>query len=619
MAVEVRSYMTFGRISQCLTITAIVTLLGTTACTSTCDNAGVTVDGQGNIVVRGQSGFISPNSAILKNVSDWPQPPPEEQNFAFAQGYTLTRDGAMYVLENTYYHPNLVYRIDLQTGQSFLIGSRNADATRVALARSKETFIAANERYAYSVDQIDPVISRADLAAARPDLRTYIAGKKTGLLWPGSVAIDDNGRRLCALDDEAVLVLCYAANETGDVAPMTTIDLKKLLGFAQGWDLVFDRRGHAVVSGTADRRGLTSFSIAVIDLSGSVPRVLRTISGPNTELAGPELAVDDHDDILTLQSGLGSERDLLMFGPNQRGDVAPLFVRRPAASVTNPLRIAIDRRSGDVAILGSDGVSLFRHVSGRPPPAWTGEIRMPYIGWSVAFGPRSSLVVADKFGALEIHSTTGTTGESANTQGATLDLHNPEFIASDQNGNLFVASNDGTITGIPKQVEASSRWPRRTFETIFGRNMGAFAPDSAGYFYFCSASNNAIIAVMPQHGQSVIQGPATGLNDPTGLAVSRDGSLFVANAGSKNVLVFARGSSGDTAPVARIDGPATQLIEPQALAIDASGRLYVFDGPRTTSALGCKHYVRVYAANARGNVAPLQSYEVNTKCWANAV
>jgi DNA-binding beta-propeller fold protein YncE len=117
----------------------------------------------------------------------------------------------------------------------------------------------------------------------------------------------------------------------------------------------------------------------------------------------------------------------------------------------------------------------------------------------------------------------------------------------------------------------------------------------------------------------VIQGPATGLNDPTGLAVSRDGSLFVANAGSKNVLVFARGSSGDTAPVARIDGPATQLIEPQALAIDASGRLYVFDGPRTTSALGCKHYVRVYAANARGNVAPLQSYEVNTKCWANAV
>lgn len=607
------------RLTGAILIPVLCLLMVATGCASTCDNSGVTVDGYGNIVVRGESGFISPNSSILRNVSEWPQPPPEEENFSFSQGYTLALDGAMYVLENTYYHPNLVYRIDLHTGRSSLMGPHNGDATRVALARSKETFIAANERYAYSVDQIDPVISRADLAAVRPDLRTYIAGKRTGLRWPGSVAADDEGRRICALDDETILVLCYAANEHGDVAPTTTVDLKKLLGFAQGWDLVFDRHGHVVVSGTADRNGLTRFSIAVIDLSGAVPRVLRTIAGPNTELAGPELAVDDRDDILSLQSALWSERNLLMFGPNQRGDVAPLFVRRPGASVTKPLRLAIDRRSGDVAILGSDGVSLFRHVAGRPPPAWTGEIRLPYIGWSVAFGGRSSLVVADKFGALEIHSTTGMTRETASTQGAMLDLHNPEFIASDQNGNLFVASTDGTITAIPNHAQASSRWQHRSFETVFGRNMGAFAPDAAGYFYFSSASNDAIIAVKREHGQSVIHGPATDLHAPIGLAVSRDGSLFVANTGGKNVLVFARGSSGNAAPAARIEGPATQLIAPQALAIDAAGRLYVFDGPRTTSALDPKHYVRVFAGDARGNVAPLQSYEVQTKCWANAL
>jgi hypothetical protein len=607
------------RLIGAISIPMLCLLASLQGCASTCDNAGVTVDGQGNIVVRGESGFISPNSSILKSVSEWPQPPAEEENFSFSQGYTLTRDGAMYVLENTDYHPNLVYRIDLQTGQSSPIGHHNADATRVALARSKETFIAASERYAYSVDQIDPVISRADLAAVRPDLRTYIAGKRTGLRWPGSVAVDDDGRWVCALDDETILVLCYAANEHGDVAPVTTIDLKRLLGFAQGWDLVFDRHGHVVVSGTADRNGLTRFSIAVIDLSGTLPRVLRTIAGPNTELAGPELAVDDRDDILTLQSALGSDRDLLMFGPDQRGDVAPLFVRRPGASVTNPLRLAIDRRTGDVAILGSDGVSLFRHASPRPPPAWTGEIRLPYIGWSVAFGGRSSLVVADKFGALETHSTTRTIRETASTQGATLDLHNPEFIASDQSGNLFVASTDGTITGMPNHVAASSRWQRRSFETVFGRNMGAFAPDAAGYFYFSSGSNNAILVVKREHGQFVIKGPATDLNDPIGLAVNRDGSLFVANTGGKNVLVFARGSSGNAAPVARIEGPATQLIEPQSLAIDASGRLYVLDGPRTTSALDPKHYVRVFAGDARGNVAPLQSYEVKTKCWANAI
>lgn len=607
------------RLHGVILIPALCMLTVATGCASTCHNAGVTVDGHGNIVVRGESGFISPNSSVLGNVSEWPQAPPEEQNFAFSQGYTLTRNGEMYVLENTYDHPNLVYRIDLRTGQSSPIEPHNADASRMALARSKETSIAANERYAYSVDQIDPVISRADLSATRPDLNVYIAGKRTGLRWPGSVAVDDDGRRVCILDDETILVLCYPANEHGDVAPMTTIDLKKLLGFAQGWDLVFDRRGHVVVSGTADSRGLTRFSIAVIDISGSVPRVLRTIAGSNTELAGPELAVDDHDNILTLQSALWAERDLLMFGPDQRGDVAPLFVRRPGASVTKPFRLAIDRRTGDVAILGSDGVSLFRHVSGRPPTAWTGETRLPYIGWSVAFGGRSSLVIADKFGALETHSISGPTSKAASAQDATLDLHNPDFIASDQNGNLFVASNDGTITGIPNHIEASSRWQRRSFETIFGRSMGAFAPDAAGYFYFSSASNNAILTIKRDHGQSVIQGPATGLNEPIGLAVSRDGSLFVANTGGKNVLVFARGSSGNVAPVARIEGPATLLVAPQSLAIDMAGRLYVFDGPRTTSALDPKHYVRIFAGDARGNVAPLQSYGVKTKCWANAI
>ena len=101
--------------------------------------------------------------------------------------------------------------------------------------------------------------------------------------------------------------------------------------------------------------------------------------------------------------------------------------------------------------------------------------------------------------------------------------------------------------------------------------------------------------------------------------MNRNGELFVANAGDRSILIFARGASGNTAPIARIAGSATQLVMPQALAIDASGRLYVFDGPRTTSLGGDRHYVRVYAANANGDAAPLSSYEVKPKCWTNAL
>ncbi len=92
------------------------------ACTSNCDNAGVTVNDKGDIVVRGENGFISPNSSILQNVRGWPQAPFEEENFAFSQGYTLARDGAMYLLENTVQHPNLVYRINLASGAASPIG-----------------------------------------------------------------------------------------------------------------------------------------------------------------------------------------------------------------------------------------------------------------------------------------------------------------------------------------------------------------------------------------------------------------------------------------------------------------------------------------------------------------
>jgi len=584
-----------------------------------CDNAGVTVDGRGNIVVRGENGFVSPNSSVLRNITQWPQPPHREQNFALSQGYALTRNGAMYVLANTAYHPNLVYRIDLSTGRFAPIGHDDTAKTN-AFARSNETFIAATSRYAYSVDQKDPIISRADLSSAHLTLRTFIAGSKTQLRSPIGVAAEEDGR-LCAIDSETRFVLCYAPNQRGNISLARLIDLKKLLGYAQVWDLVFDRLGHIIVSGTSDPNGVSAFSVAVIDIAAAMPRVLRVIAGPNTQLYGPVLAVDDRGDIFALQTqspdGFAA-RALLEFGTDQHGDVAPRFVRKPAASVANPLRLAVDQRTGDVAILGSDGVALFQGAARRPPSSWPAEVRLPYRGWSIAFGGQSSLIVADQFGALETYGAGGTAPALGTARGATLNLHDPEFIATDQKGNVYVASTDGVITRLPTQSEASRSLHAWSFKTVFGRNMNAFAPDAAGYFYLASASKEAIVAVGPEGRQSVIAGPATGLDDPLGLAVNVRGALFVANARGKNLLVFARGFAGNAAPMARIEGPATLLIAPQALAIDAAGRLYVFDGPQTASTGGGAHYVRVYGTNARGNVAPLRSYEVKTTCWLNA-
>ncbi len=593
----------------------ILLLLAAAGCTSVCENAGVTVDGRGNIVVRGENGFISPNSSILRNVEQWPQPPDGEQSFAFSQGYTLARDGAMYVLANTAQHPNLVYTIDLSTGQAAPTGAGGGETPAIAdLASSKETFIAADDRYAYSVDQVDPVIARADLADPGLALKPFIAGAQTRLVRPIGVAVD--GGRICALESEAPLVLCYGRNARGDAAPARIVDLKRLLGYALGFDLVFDRSGRLVVSGTSDANGVTGNSIAVVDITAT-PKTVRIISGPNTQLSSPELGVDERGDILALQATttmISAPHELLAFGPKQQGNATPFAVRSPAASVTHPFRLAIEAHTGDVAVLGSDGVALFRGAARRSPAQWPAEVRLPDRGWSIAFGA-GSLIVADEFGKLQKHPVRGL---PETTRGGTASLDDPQFIATDQNGNVYVASTGGVITRLPNAGSGAGNARVRTFATVFGRNMNAFAPDAAGYFYLSSSSNDAIVAIGPRQRQSLIEGTLTELHYPIGLAVDRDGALLVANAEGRNVLLFTRGASGNAAPAGRIEGPATQLLGPQALAIDGAGRVYVFDGPQTAGAGGAPHYVRVYGAGARGNVAPLRSYAVATKCWANA-
>ncbi|MGB8910469.1 MAG: hypothetical protein WCC84_17125 [Candidatus Cybelea sp.] len=603
-------------------LSAAITLLVAlaTGCTSDCDNAGVSVDGNGSIVVRGENGFISPNSSVLKNVSDWPQPPNGEQNFSFSQGYVLTRDGTgMYLLANTAQHPNLVYHINLSTGQAAPLGSADDAQTRAASAASKETWIAADDHYAYSVNQVDASINRADLSPSGK-FATFIAGPRTHLRGPIGVAVDARGR-VCALDGETLFVLCYAPFAHGDVAPAREIDTKNILGYGQVEDVAFDRAGHVVVAGSGDRNGLQGFSLAVFDTARSSPRLLRSVAGQHTKLAFPEsIGVDNGGYILVLQKSspaFDSGSEIIAFGPEQRGDIAPAWERNPAASPTHAFRMAIDRETGDIAILGSDGVGFFPKAGGTAPTRWPAEIRLPIRGWSLAFG-NGSLIVADEFGEPVRYDLRRKLKQSTTAQSNTFSLHDPEFISTDQNGRVFVASTDGAINALPIDPSKTAGTMTRSFVTTFGRRMDAFAVDSAGYFYLSSTINDAIIVMDPKGHQSLIKGGKTELNHPVGLAVSRNGTLLVANREGNSILAFARGATGNEPPTSQIGGSTTELIAPQALAIDAAGKLYVFDGPVTAGGAGTRHYVRIYDVGARGDVAPLRSYSVNTKCWVNA-
>lgn len=107
----------------------------------------------------------------------------------------------------------------------------------------------------------------------------------------------------------------------------------------------------------------------------------------------------------------------------------------------------------------------------------------------------------------------------------------------------------------------------------------------------------------------VLTGPGNGLRRPAVIAVDRKGHLYVTNAQNRvaddAVRVFAPDADGD-APARRvIAGPRTGLTKPAGLALDRQGRLYV--GSRSSWAASLWSGVAVFEARANGDARPVRT------------
>jgi len=106
-----------------------------------------------------------------------------------------------------------------------------------------------------------------------------------------------------------------------------------------------------------------------------------------------------------------------------------------------------------------------------------------------------------------------------------------------------------------------------------------------------------------------IQGASTGFNMPLGVALDLNhDEIIVANSAYMsvlpgNILVFARASAGDVAPIRTIDGPSTHLCNPCGLVLDVANDEIVAansdfgNGP-------CGETVTVHARGVAGDAAP---------------
>jgi len=191
----------------------------------------------------------------------------------------------------------------------------------------------------------------------------------------------------------------------------------------------------------------------------------------------------------------------------------------------------------------------------------------------------------------------GSTTPSGAIQGSATGLSDPQAIAIDKNGNIYVANEhtkgieNNTIT----VYSAGSTGNVAPIQTIGGSNAGLSNPsgiavDNSGKIYVANSSDNTVTVYLAGSTGNVppsttIGGYDTGLSNPSGVAVDGNGNIYVSNEGGQeegcascpsvpgSVTVYAAGSSGDAIPTHTLQNFGI----PSAVAVDGFGNLYITD------------------------------------------
>jgi hypothetical protein len=158
------------------------------------------------------------------------------------------------------------------------------------------------------------------------------------------------------------------------------------------------------------------------------------------------------------------------------------------------------------------------------------------------------------------------------------------------------------------EFSARANGPVAPLATIAGSNTNLFAGgvavDSSGKIYSpidvggtpglgiwaAGASGNVAPSAM-------IFGSKTQIGNPGPLTFGPSGKLYLLS--FRNVLVFAKGATGNVAPLQNV---TTNFFCPSGVGVDSTGEIYVPDN--------CANQIKVFAADANGNATPIAT--INT-------
>jgi uncharacterized protein (TIGR03437 family) len=266
--------------------------------------------------------------------------------------------------------------------------------------------------------------------------------------------------------------------------------------------------------------------------------------------------------------------------------------------------------------VAGNGTSGF---SGDGGAATSAQFALPF---SVALDSAGNLYIADQAnsrirkmtaaGTVSTVAGNGTIGYLGDGAAATsAELDDPEGVASDGAGNLFIAD---TLNGVIRKVTTSG-----TITTVAGSNIdpgygGDGAPainaqisyssavvvDSAGNYYFTDignqrirrvAASNGFITTVAGNGASGFGGDGgvatlAAIKNPDGLALDAAGNLYIADTANHRIrkvtpsgIITTIAGSGTSPGFAGDNGPATSALlnNPKGVAVDASGNVFIAD------------------------------------------
>lgn len=211
----------------------------------------------------------------------------------------------------------------------------------------------------------------------------------------------------------------------------------------------------------------------------------------------------------------------------------------------------------------------------------------------------------------------GATPPTLTLAGPTTQLSNPEGIAFDAAGSMYVLNapsgaahaitvyaRDATGDVAPLRVIAGAK-------TLLDAAYGDIAFDAVGNIVVHTA--RAVLRF--NAGASGNVAPAsliTGINPPiaNGFAFDPAGNLYVIGAATVptdttgNVLVFASGAKGAATPIRSIGGSSTGIINALGVRLDAAGNAYVLNNDVNRTVWPEASTITMFPAGSQGNVAP---------------